>query len=97
MWLWLVVAVLTCGCGEEAERETTVPSLEYEISVRSDDGSELEVSLKTKGTNEGKTEFAIDQTWGGAGAVADQVRDLRARGPSGRKPHWPRHLAAFAT
>ena len=84
MWLWLVVAGLTGGCGEEADRVMTVPSLEYEISARSDDGSDLEVSLKTRGSNEGKTEFAIDETWGGAGAVADQVRDLRARSASGR-------------
>jgi predicted metalloprotease with PDZ domain len=79
----LVIAGLTAGCGEEAERKMTVPALEYEIALNSDVGSELTISLKTKGTNEGKTVVAIDETWGGAGAVADQVRDLRARGSSG--------------
>jgi predicted metalloprotease with PDZ domain len=83
-WLLLVIAGLTAGCGEETERKMTVHSLEYEIAMKSEEGSELTVSLKTKGMNEGKTGFAIDETWGGAGSVADQVRDFRARGSSGQ-------------
>jgi len=80
----LVITSLTAGCGEEAERKLTVPALEYEIALDSDVGSELTVSLKTEGTTEGKTVFAVDETWGGAAAVADQVRDFRARSSSGQ-------------
>ena len=82
IWLLLVIAFLIAGCGEEAERKTLAPSLEYEIALNPDDGNELAISLEIRGTSEGTTEFAVDETWGGAGAVADQVRDIRARGSS---------------
>lgn len=82
IWLLLVIAGLTAGCAAEVERKAPVPALEYEIAYDQDDGQGLTISLEFRGTNEGRTEFAIDETWGGAGAVADQVRDLRARGSS---------------
>jgi len=80
----LVIAGLTVGCGEEAEWHPAVPKLEYEIVRESDAGSGLAISLKTQGATEGKTIFMIDETWGGAGDVGDQVLAFRALGSSGQ-------------
>jgi predicted metalloprotease with PDZ domain len=86
------LALPSSGCREEVQPAAERPRLDYVLErVRTPEPG-LRLTLATTGAAEGRTTFAIYETWGGAPDVAQEVEGLVALGAD-REPLAVRHIA----
>jgi len=81
----LVSGFLMPGCGDSPAPKPAAAEMQYVLAGNPEGGAALDITLTTAGKSDGKTAFAIDDAWGGAGDIADQIRGLRVRDSSGRR------------
>lgn len=70
----------------EAKSVDQVPvALEYVLERSAKPAISVQVTLDVTGTAQGRSQFAVYETWGGAADVGDEIRELKVFDASGRE------------